>query len=89
MLNTVDIKAEVQGGGSSGQAGALRHAISLALQSIVDNDTRTKMRLVGLLTRDVRTKERKKFGQARARKKYTWYEGFVRDFIHTFSPFLV
>ena len=72
-IGSVDIEAEASGGGSSGQAGAIRYGIALALQSFVDTETRTKMSLAGLLTWDVRTKERKKFGQARARKKFTWY----------------
>lgn len=58
--------------GAASQAGAIRYGLSLALKSFVDRDTVEKMRLVGLLTQDTRQKERKKWGQEGARRKYTW-----------------
>lgn len=72
MQNKVDIEAEVKNGGSSGQAGAIRWGISWGLRSFVDKETMEKMRLAGLLTRDFRTRERKKPGQYGARRKFTW-----------------
>nr|XP_008191155.1 PREDICTED: 28S ribosomal protein S9, mitochondrial [Tribolium castaneum] len=72
MLNKVDIEAEVEGGGPSSQAGAIRWGIAWGLRSFVDQDMIEKMRLAGLLTRDYRTKERKKPGQQGARRKFTW-----------------
>lgn len=72
MLNKVDVEAHVEGGGSSGQAGAIRWGIAWSLRSFVDQDMIEKMRLAGLLTRDYRTPERKKPGQEKARKKFTW-----------------
>ncbi|MFV9838991.1 MAG: 30S ribosomal protein S9 [Aaplasma endosymbiont of Hyalomma asiaticum] len=63
-----DVKAVVSGGGKSGQAGALAHGISKALKEI--NPTlQPLLRQVGLLTRDSRVVERKKYGQHKARKK--------------------
>lgn len=72
MDKEVDIEAEVQGGGFSGQAGAIRWGISWGLRSFVDKDMIEKMRIAGLLTRDWRIKERKKPGQEGARRKFTW-----------------
>ncbi|XP_023219031.1 28S ribosomal protein S9, mitochondrial-like [Centruroides sculpturatus] len=72
MLGKVDVEATVAGGGFSGKAGAIRHGMSLALSSLVDEETREGMRLAGLLTRDRKTRERKKTGQKGARAKYTW-----------------
>jgi small subunit ribosomal protein S9 len=57
----------VAGGGVSGQAGAIRHGIARALVSALP-DTRSMLREAGLLTRDPRAKERKKYGLKRARK---------------------
>jgi len=57
----------VAGGGSSGQAGAIRHGIARALVAALP-DTRAALRNAGLLTRDPRAKERKKYGLKRARK---------------------
>jgi len=71
-LGEVDIEATVEGGGGTGQSGAVRLAIANALLPFVDTDTREKMRIAGLLTRDVRRRERKKPGQKKARKKFTW-----------------
>jgi len=72
MLKKVDVEAEVKGGGPSGQAGAIRWGISWALRSFVAQETMESMRLAGLLSRDFRTRERKKPGQLGARRQYTW-----------------
>lgn len=70
-LNKFDVHALVSGGGPSGQAGALRHGISRAL-SAVDQEFRIVLRKGGYLTRDPRAKERKKYGQKGARKRFQW-----------------
>ena len=62
-----DVIANVQGGGRTGQAGAIRHGISRALLD-VDADYRKVLQSAGLLTRDPRMKERKKYGLKKARK---------------------
>lgn len=73
FLNQVDVVAKVTtDGGSSCQAGAIRHGISIALKSFVDTNMVEKMRIAGLLTRDPRMRERKKPGQEGARRKFTW-----------------
>ncbi len=64
-----DIVAQVQGGGLSGQAGAIRLGISRALAKISE-DYRKQLRKKGLITRDSRIVERKKYGQAGARKRF-------------------
>jgi small subunit ribosomal protein S9 len=64
-----DIKVSVFGGGITGQAEAIRLAITRALVSI-DEEYRAILKPQGLLTRDPRMVERKKFGQKKARKKY-------------------
>ncbi|KAK6170451.1 hypothetical protein SNE40_018840 [Patella caerulea] len=71
-IDKVDIVATVEGGGSSGQTGAIRLALAHALCSFVDTDSIERLRLAGLLTKDPRTRERKKPGQPGARKKPTW-----------------
>ena len=63
----VDIVATVAGGGVSGQAGALRHGIARALL-LVSEDNRPILKRAGLLTRDPRMKERKKYGLKAARR---------------------
>ena len=63
----VDIVATVTGGGVSGQAGALRHGIARALL-LAGDDTRPVLKKAGLLTRDPRMKERKKYGLKAARR---------------------
>ena len=68
-LGAFDVKAHVDGGGVSGQAGAMRHAIARALVE-ADEQHRTKLRAAGLLTRDSRMVERKKPGQPGARKRF-------------------
>ncbi|MFN3395746.1 MAG: 30S ribosomal protein S9 [Thermodesulfovibrionales bacterium] len=69
MIGKLDISANVDGGGLSGQAGALKHGISRALV-LMDSDLRSKLKKEGFLTRDPREKERKKYGQKGARKRF-------------------
>lgn len=64
-----NIYCTITGGGYSGQSGALRHAISKAL-STLDGSMRPSLKAAGLLTRDSRVVERKKYGQSGARKRY-------------------
>jgi small subunit ribosomal protein S9 len=64
-----DIAAGVKGGGPSGQAGAVRHALSRALV-LSDNSLREPLKKAGCLTRDARMKERKKPGRPGARKRF-------------------
>jgi small subunit ribosomal protein S9 len=62
-----DVVARIQGGGVSGQAGALRHGLARALEG-EDPDWRAPLKKAGLLTRDARETERKKYGLKKARK---------------------
>ena len=62
-----DVIAKVEGGGASGQAGAIRHGISRALL-LVDGELRKSLKKAGFLTRDPREKERRKYGLKKARK---------------------
>ncbi len=64
-----DVIARCTGGGSSGQAGALRHGIARALEK-VNAELRGPLKKRGLLTRDARKKERKKYGQKGARARF-------------------
>ena len=64
-----DIVVIVDGGGPSGQAGAIRHGISRALQ-VYNMELRKRLKKAGLLTRDPRMKERKKYGQKGARARF-------------------
>ncbi len=66
-----DVSATVKGGGKSGQCEALRHGIAKAL-CLADPEYRTPLKKAGLLTRDPRVKERKKYGLAGARKRYQY-----------------
>ena len=66
-LGKVDIVATVEGGGVSGQAGALRHGVARALL-LVNPEYRTVLKKAGFLTRDPRMKERKKYGLKAARR---------------------
>tara|TARA_B100000242_G_scaffold282236_1_gene243341 strand:- start:761 stop:1147 length:387 start_codon:yes stop_codon:yes gene_type:complete len=66
-----DLSISVVGGGNTGQAEAIRLAISRALCD-VDSENRTLLKSNGLLTRDSRVVERKKPGQKKARKKFQW-----------------
>ena len=68
-LSRYNITASIQGGGSSGQAGALRHGIARALEKL-DPTQRLVLKRAGFLTRDPRRKERKKYGQKGARARY-------------------
>jgi small subunit ribosomal protein S9 len=64
-----DVSIKVHGGGPTGQAGAIRHSIARALIEL-NPDFRPKLKKEGLLTRDPRIKERKKYGQKGARKRF-------------------
>ena len=68
-LGRYDVKAKLEGGGQSGQAGALRLAVSRALVQM-DETHRRKLRDLGLMTRDARAVERKKPGRPKARKRF-------------------
>lgn len=68
-VSKYDIYALVKGGGLTGQAGALRHGIARALIKM-DADLRSRLKKEGLLTRDPREVERKKYGQKKARKRF-------------------
>ena len=68
-VESFDIVVSVAGGGSAGQAGAIRHGISRALL-IFNNELRDRLKSAGLLTRDPRKKERKKYGQKGARARF-------------------
>jgi small subunit ribosomal protein S9 len=65
----VDITVKVRGGGQTGQAGAISHGLSRAL-TLYNEKLRPVLKKNGLLTRDARIKERKKYGQPGARKRY-------------------
>ena len=66
-VDKFDVKVTVRGGGTTGQAGAIRHGIARALLT-VDNDFRPVLKKAGYLTRDPRMKERKKYGLKGARR---------------------
>ena len=68
-LGRYDIDATLNGGGVAGQAGALRHGIARALLN-ADPERRATLKEHGLLTRDAREKERKKYGQRGARARF-------------------
>lgn len=68
-MDQFDITVTVAGGGSTGQAGALRHGISRALLDF-NGELRGRLKTAGLLTRDARVKERKKYGQKGARARF-------------------
>ena len=67
--NKFDILVNVVGGGPAGQAGAIRHGITRALMEY-NTDLRPALKHAGLITRDPRIKERKKYGQKGARKRF-------------------
>jgi small subunit ribosomal protein S9 len=69
LLGKYDVLATVRGGGSSAQAGAIRHGITRALIKI-DPSLRIKLKTAGYVTRDPRKKERKKYGQRGARARF-------------------
>ena len=68
-LGQFDVKVNVNGGGLSGQAGAIKHGISRALLK-VDGEHRKALKKAGYLTRDAREVERKKYGQRGARARF-------------------
>ena len=68
-LGAFDVEATARGGGKVGQAGALRHGIARALEQ-ADESLHTILRTSGMLTRDPRVKERKKYGRKRARRGF-------------------
>jgi small subunit ribosomal protein S9 len=68
MAEKVDIKVTVRGGGTTGQAGAIRHGIARALDAY-DDSLHAALRRAGYLTRDARAVERKKVGLHKARKR--------------------
>ena len=68
-LGRYDVRVRVQGGGPTGQAGAIKLGIARSL-AILDEDLRQNLRNAGLLTRDPRMVERQKHGQKKARKRF-------------------
>ena len=68
-VNEFDVVCTVKGGGLSGQAGAIKHGISIALNEY-EPELRAVLKKVGFLTRDDRVVERKKYGKAKARRSY-------------------
>lgn len=71
VVGQYNVVANVYGGGHSGQAGAIRHGIARALLEL-DPKLRSRLRKEGLLTRDSRVKERKKYGQKGARRRFQY-----------------
>ena len=69
VVDQFDVMATVSGGGLSGQAGAVKHGVSKALQ-LYDPSLRAALKAAGFLTRDSRVVERKKYGKAKARKSF-------------------
>ena len=69
MLDKFDVIATVDGGGVASQAGAMRHGISRAL-CVYNLELRKRLKKAGFLTRDARIKERKKYGQKGARRRF-------------------
>lgn len=69
--NKFDVKVNVKGGGITGQAEAIRLAISRALVEL-DPEHKPALKAEGFMTRDPRMVERKKYGRAKARKKFQW-----------------
>lgn len=67
LINSVDVRANIYGGGVAGQAGALRHGITKALIEFKP-ELRAELKKAGFVTRDARKKERKKYGLKKARK---------------------
>jgi small subunit ribosomal protein S9 len=70
-VNKFDVRVNVRGGGPNGQAGAVRHGLARALIE-ADANLRPTLKAQGLLTRDPRMKERKKYGQPGARKRFQY-----------------
>lgn len=70
-IDKFDVLVNVRGGGEVGQAGAIRHGLARALMQC-DPDLKLKLRAAGMLTRDSRVKERKKYGQRGARARFQY-----------------
>ena len=68
-VSKFDIQVNVDGGGKAGQAGAVRHGVTRALVEF-NPEFRTRLKRAGFITRDPRAKERKKYGQKGARKRF-------------------
>jgi len=71
LIEKYDVRANVAGGGHAAQAEAIRHGVAKALAT-EDPERRRALRRAGFLTRDARKKERKKYGQAGARKRFQY-----------------
>lgn len=71
MLDQVEVRAQVKGGGTGGQSGAVRMGLSRALARL-NPELRPALRTNGFLTRDPRMKERKKYGQKGARRRFQY-----------------
>lgn len=71
LLDQFDVRATVAGGGHSAQAEAVRHGVARALCT-ADSERRPPLKRAGFLTRDARKKERKKYGQPGARKRFQY-----------------
>ena len=71
-LGRYDVLVNVKGGGITGQAGAIRHGLARALIQIPGEEFRATLKKAGLLTRDARKVERKKYGQPGARKRFQY-----------------
>ena len=71
LVEQYDVLATVAGGGHSAQADAMRHGIARAL-ILIDPERRSSLKKAGFLTRDARKKERKKYGQPGARKRFQY-----------------
>ena len=84
LIGTCDVVATVQGGGVTGQAGAIRHGLARALLT-VNEEYRPILKQAGLLTRDPRMKERKKYGLKAARRAPQFSKPSI--FIDTYVPF--
>ncbi len=69
LIGQYNVDVTVKGGGTSSQAGAIRHGITRALMKI-DSELRPKLKAAGYVTRDPRKKERKKYGQKAARARF-------------------
>jgi len=72
LTNSVDIECKVGKGGVSAQAGAIRYSLAMCLRSFVNEQTVEEMHVSGLLTQNIKVRERKKPGLAGARRAYTW-----------------
>ncbi len=71
VRDVIDVKARVEGGGLSGQAGALRHALAKALV-MIDSSLKDKFKEEGMFTRDARKKERMKYGKTKRRRSWQY-----------------